>query len=223
MELMSVNIGRAEPIEKGKKSGVTGIFKRPLQASGTIGPEGLAGDVICDKQNHGGPDQAVYLYGTGDYAWWSAELGRELEPGTFGENLTIGGLESTQFNIGDRLHVGDVILEVTAPRIPCATLAARMGDPAFGKRYRAAERPGLYCRVIRAGNVQVGDPLTVGRYAGETVSALEMFRDFYLPALDEATIRRYLAAPVAIRDRERKAATLRERLAANLAAHTDGA
>jgi MOSC domain-containing protein YiiM len=218
MELISVNTGRAEPIENGKKSGVTGIFKRPRQASGYVGPEGLAGDTICDKKNHGGPDQAVYLYGTTDYAWWSAVLGRELEPGTFGENLTISELESAQFNIGDRLHVGEVILEVTAPRIPCVTLAARMGDPAFVKRFRAAERPGLYCRVTRAGSVQVGDPVTVERYAGETVSALEMFRDFYEPSLDEATIRRYLAAPVAIRDRVSKEAMLRECLAADAAA-----
>ena len=127
MELISVNIGRAEPIKKAKKSGVTGIFKRPLQAGGHIGPEGLDGDVIVDTESHGGPDQAVYVYGTNDYAWWSAALGRDLEPGTFGENLTIGGLESAQFNIGDRLQLGDVILEVTAPRIPCSTLAAAHG------------------------------------------------------------------------------------------------
>ncbi len=212
MELISINAGRAEPIENGKKSGVSGIFKRALSPSGSIGPEGLAGDVICDKENHGGPDQAVYLYGTSDYAWWSAVLDRVLEPGTFGENLTIGGLESARFKIGDRLHVGEVvILEVTAPRIPCATLAARMGDPAFVKRYRAAERPGLYCRVIRSGTVEVGDTVTVEPYAGETVGALEMFRDFYAGTLDEATIRRYLAAPIAIRDRVDKEEQLRKR------------
>jgi MOSC domain-containing protein YiiM len=212
MELISVNTGHAEPIQKAKKLGVTGILKRPLESVGYIGPEGLAGDTICDTANHGGPDQAVYLYGTDDYAWWSAELGRALEPGAFGENLTIAGLASAHFNIGDRLLVGDsvggVILEVTAPRIPCATLAARMGDPAFGKRYRAAERPGLYCRVIRPGNVQVGDTVTVEPYRGETVGVLEMFRDFYRPTLDEATLRRYLAAPVAIRDRVTKEAML---------------
>jgi MOSC domain-containing protein YiiM len=50
-----------------------------------------------------------------------------------------------------------VVLEVTAPRIPCATLAARMGDPQFVKKYRRAERPGLYCRVIREGNLQTGN------------------------------------------------------------------
>ena len=58
--------------------------------------------------------------------------------------------------------------------------------------------------MIRAGNVQVGDLVTVERYSGETVSVLEMFRDFYLPDLDEATVRRYLAAPIAIRDRVSK-------------------
>jgi hypothetical protein len=35
-----------------------------------------------------------------------------------------------------------------------------------------------------------------------------MFRDFFRPHLDEATIRRYLAAPIAIRDRIDKEAML---------------
>jgi MOSC domain-containing protein YiiM len=67
-------------------------------------------------------------------------------PGAFGENLTIGTLESALFRIGDRLHIGEVILEVTAPRIPCDTFATRMGDPTFIKRFRKAGRPELYCR-----------------------------------------------------------------------------
>ncbi len=67
---------------------------------------------------------------------------RNSGPGTFGDNLTLSDLESAQFNIGDRFHIGSVMLEVTAPRIPCATLAARMGDPHFVKKYRRAERPG---------------------------------------------------------------------------------
>ena len=42
-------------------------------------------------------------------------MGRNLGPGTFGENLTISGLESEKFNIGDMLHIGEVALQVTAP------------------------------------------------------------------------------------------------------------
>jgi MOSC domain-containing protein YiiM len=162
---------------------------------------GMEGDVICDKKNHGGADQAIYVYGAADYEWWSKELGREIAPGTFGENLTISGLESAQFNVGDSLHVGEVTLQVTAPRIPCGTFAARMNDPQWVKKFRLAERPGLYCRVIREGVVQAGDPVFVERYAEETISILDMFRDYYDKHKSEETLRRHLQAPIAIRAR----------------------
>src|SRR6266545_2215364 len=212
MQLISINIGRVQPIQRAKSSGTTGIYKLPVGAA-QITAEGLSDDAICDRENHGGVDQAVYVYGTPDYAWWSTELGRALAPGTFGENLTIADLESARLNVGDRLRIGDVVLEVTAPRIPCATLAARMGDPAFVKRFRHAERPGLYCRVIHEGVVQVGDPVRLERYVGETILAIEMFRDYYANDLDEAAIRRQLAAPIAVRARADIVERLEKRLA----------
>ena len=115
-------------------------------------------------------------------------------------------------SVGDRLLVGEVILEVTAPRQPCNTLAARMGDPYFVKRYRAAERPGLYCRVIKAGWIQAGDRVNLVPYTGETVSILEMFRDYYESELCETTLHRYLAAPIAVRARREKEAQLQRLL-----------
>jgi hypothetical protein len=39
------------------------------------------------------------------------------------------------------------------------------------------------------------------RYTGETVTILEMFRDYYNPTLDEARLRLYLAAPISSRAR----------------------
>ncbi len=212
MQLLSVNIGKARAVQV--KSGRTGIYKRPSERPVQITRTGLAGDTICDSKNHGGVDQAVYIYGTPDYAWWAEALGRELEPGTFGENLTVTGLESAALRIGDRLQVGEVVLEVTAPRIPCVTLATRMSDPAFVKRFRQAERPGVYCRVLQEGRVQAGDAVTLTPYEGETLGALEMFRDFYEPYLAEATIRRHLAAPIAARDRVEKEAQLQKLLQA---------
>lgn len=212
MNVISVNIGRAEPINNGKPSGQSGIFKRPVAAAVQVTEHGLTHDVICDVKNHGGVDQAVYIYGSIDYDWWSNTLGQTLQPGTFGENLTISELESGQFFIGDRFEIGSTLLEVTAPRVPCSTLAARMGDPTFVKRFRQAERPGLYCRVLQEGHVQEGDVVRLIRHIGETVSVLEMFRDFYEPQLDEATLRRYLDAPIAIRDRTHKEAQLQDLL-----------
>jgi len=136
-----------------------------------------------------------------DYEWWSRELGKEIPPGTFGENLTISELESAQFYVGDALHIGDVILQVTAPRIPCGTFAARMDDPQWIQRFRHAERPGLYCRVIREGIVKAGDSVTLERYTNETISIPDMFRDYYDQNKSEETLHRHLNAPIAIRVR----------------------
>ncbi len=212
MQLISVNIGQARPLQNAKASGKTGIYKLPVSAPVRVTRNGLTGDAVCDTQNHGGVDQAIYVYGAPDYAWWSEILERELAPGTFGENLTVSELESAQLCIGDRFHLGTVTLEVTAPRIPCVTLAARMGDPSFVKRFRSAERPGLYCRVIQEGYVRVGDKIILERYRGDAILATELFRDFYEPDLDEVRIRRHLAAPIALRARAAKEEQLRDLL-----------
>ncbi|HEU4326745.1 MAG TPA: MOSC domain-containing protein [Roseiflexaceae bacterium] len=204
MRVLSVNRGRVTPIANAKAIGVTGIYKGPQTGPVAVGALGLDGDAICDTENHGGVDQAVYVYGEPDYRWWAAELGRELLPGTFGENLTLSDMESAAMAAGDRLLIGDLILEITAPRIPCVTLARRMEDPAFLKRFRAAERPGVYCRVIRAGAVQAGDSVRYEPYPGERLGVIEQFRGFFEQRWDEATIRRHLAAPIAIRDRVEK-------------------
>jgi MOSC domain-containing protein YiiM len=201
MRVIAVNVGRARPIANAKSSGVTGIYKEPQTGPVPIGPLGLAHDSICDTENHGGPDQAVYVFGTPDYAWWENELGRTLEPGTFGENLTITGLESAAFSLGDRLKVGGVLLEVTGARIPCVTLAARMGDPAFVKRFRFAERPGLYCRVIETGEVQAGDPVSAAPTSGPTENVITLFREFYAGKQSADRMRYLLTLPIDIRSR----------------------
>jgi MOSC domain-containing protein YiiM len=213
MKLESVNLGQERILQHKDRVERTGIFKLPAEGSVKVTKLGLEGDVIISKKHHGGPDQAVYVYGGADYAWWSGELNKEISPGTFGDNLTIGDLESAQFNIGDYLHISDVILQVTAPRIPCATFAARMDDPQWVKKFRHAERPGLYCRVIQEGLVKAGDPVSIEKYTGKTISTLEMFRNFYDRNKSEETLRRHLSAPIAIRDRKAVEKELHELLA----------
>lgn len=213
MRLLSVNVGSVQPLAHAKASGVTGIFKQPQSGRVQVTDLGLAHDAICDTENHGGVDQAVYVFGEPDLEWWSAAVGRELGPGTFGENMTISDLVSAEYAIGDLLHIGEVTLQVTSPRIPCVTLARRMNDPAFLKKFRAAERPGLYCRVLKTGSVQAGDEVTLELYTGERVPAIDLFRNFYEPIQDVTVLQRHLAAPIAIRDRVDKEKQLQKLLA----------
>ena len=200
MKLLSVNVSRPKPIERGGKSGMTGIFKESVAGEVKVGVLGLEHDTQVDTENHGGKDQAVYLYSSDDYAWWSEQLGAVLEPGTFGENLTVSHLPEPLY-IGDRLEIDSVILEVTAPRIPCSTLAARMNDLAFVKKFAKAARPGVYTRVIQTGSLQAGDEVKYirGKY---NVTALEEFHMFYQKVQAIEDIERLLAAPIAERSRK---------------------
>ncbi|MBI4762041.1 MAG: MOSC domain-containing protein [Chloroflexota bacterium] len=201
MKLLSINIGAERQQQRNDYVETTGIYKLPVDRPVEIKSLGIEGDAICDQKNHGGPDQALYIYGSADYAWWEQELGQKLAPGTFGENLTISDLESAAFNVGDYLHIGEVTLQVTAPRIPCGTFATRMSDPQWVKKFRAAERPGLYVRVIREGVIRAGDAVTVEKYAGETISIVEIYREHYVKDKSEESLRRHLKAPIAERVR----------------------
>ena len=201
MNLISINLGRERILQRKDRFERTGIFKSPADGPVQVTKLGLEGDVIVSKKHHGGPDQAIYVYGAADYEWWSGQLGNKISPGTFGENLTISELESSQFNIGDYLQIDDVRLQVSAPRIPCGTFAARMDDRQWVKRFRHAQRPGLYCRVIKEGFVEAGDIVSIERYSGKTISILEMFRDYYDMSKSEETLRRHLRVPIAIRAR----------------------
>jgi MOSC domain-containing protein YiiM len=203
MRLSSVNIALAPSgLKVGGRMTRTGIDKRPVDHPVAVGPLGLAGDTISSKKHHGGPDQAVYVYGEDDYAWWEAELGRTLAPGTFGENLTVTGLATGSSAVGDRLQIGDgIVLEVTCGRIPCGTLTARMGIRAFTTRFRKAGRPGLYCRVIRGGRLATGDAVRYEPTAAAPLGIVEFGEMFYAGVLTRAQLERALAAPICERGR----------------------
>ncbi len=207
IQIVSVNVGRPETILHRGETHRTGIRKKPETGPVRVAEQGLTGDAVVDARHHGGPDQAVYVYRDEDYEWWASETGRDFPPGTFGENLTIRGLPENLY-IGDRLLIGDVILEATAARIPCGTLAAAMADSGFGMAFRRAERPGTYFRVLNPGELSVGDSVTLVEASVGDVSVLDLFRFAYQTSYDPRELRRFLAAPIAERVRTQVEQTL---------------
>lgn len=193
MKILAVCLGRPE-ILPGKKY-KTGINKLAIQGPVMVDAEGLVGDAILNRKHHGGVDQAVYIEGAIDLDWWQGELGRDLPYGTFGENLVIEGVESAMLAAGDRLAIGEVLLEVSSARIPCATFAAKMGEPTFVKRYTRAGRPGAYARVLQGGMVEAGQSVEFTPWSGDRVTMREMMASFGR-RLSETDRARYMAAPV---------------------------
>jgi MOSC domain-containing protein YiiM len=184
MKLLSVNVGRPRP-NPWKGLSATGIDKRPVAGPVAVtvpGPKGtgevgLGGDRVYDVKHHGGPDQAVYAYAREDLDGWEAELGRPLADGVFGENLTTLGLDVNGALIGERWRIGpDVVLEVSCPRIPCATFQGWLEREGWIKRFTRAAVPGAYLRVIEPGDVRAGDPVGIVHRPGHEVTVALAFR-----------------------------------------------
>ena len=157
----SVNVGRPKLLLINGQPNKTGIDKQPIDGPVELRDDAVAGDAVVDREYHGGYDKAVYAYASEDYAWWSGELGRELGPGAFGENLTTSGIAIAEARIGERWRVGSALLEVSEPRQPCSTLGAKMGDQRFVRRFAKALRLGTYMRIIEPGVVAAGDAIDV--------------------------------------------------------------
>lgn len=185
----------------------SGIGKQPRSGPVSVSAAGLQGDHVADQQHHGGPDQAIYAYSLDDYRWWEQQLATTMPPGSFGDNLTIEGMP-TDMNVGDRLLIGEVVLEATAPRIPCATLSKHMQDSGFALRFRRAERPGIYFRVLNEGSISAGDEVIFVADAEASVSISDLVRAYYNLSPDRNELLRLLEAPIATRFRGKFTAKL---------------
>lgn len=183
--VLSVNLAVVRP-NPYKTDLTTGIDKRPtddvvhVRAPGTkhdgLG-SGLVGDSISDRRAHGGDDQAVYAYAREDLDRWATELGRDVPGGLFGENLTTLGLDVNGARVGERWQIGgDLVLQVTDPRIPCSTFRGVIGEPGWLRTFTAAAAPGAYLRVIAPGDVRAGDPITVVHRPTHGVTVAMVFR-----------------------------------------------
>lgn len=159
--VLSVNVGRPREVGAGRHTVSTAIWKAPVEGRVAVRGVNLDGDDQADRSVHGGPTKAVYAYAIEETQTWEAELGRELGPAAFGENLTTEDLDVSDAVVGERWAVGTTVLEVVQPRLPCFKLGLRIGEPSFVRRFAQASRPGAYLRIIEEGELGAGDAIAV--------------------------------------------------------------
>jgi MOSC domain-containing protein YiiM len=157
--VVSVNVGQPAVVDWHGRAVSTAIWKQPIAARVRVRGVNVDGDGQADRRVHGGPTKAIYAYSADDYAWWETELGAVLPSGTFGENLTVTGVQPADCVVGERWRIGGALLRVTEPRIPCFKLGLRMGDAAFVKRFADAARPGTYLGIDDEGELGAGDSI----------------------------------------------------------------
>lgn len=162
--LLSLNLGRVQPLKIGPASVASAIAKRPVDGPVAVRPLGLAGDEQADLSVHGGLAKAVYAYPHEHYPVWRtlrAQAGvapwdQAPGPGLLGENLTLTGLLEADAYIGDVLRFPDCALAVSEPRLPCHKFGAAIGFAQAVKMMMQSGLCGFYLAVREPGSLAAG-------------------------------------------------------------------
>lgn len=182
---------------------LSGIHKQPVPVIEVRAPgpkrgglgSGVIGDHIGSRKHHGGDGQAVYAFAAEELDLWSTEVGRPLPDGWFGENLTTVGLDVDAALAGEHWRVGEVLLQVTGPRIPCQTFAGHMGERGWVRRFTERGRTGAYLAVLEPGRIEPGAPVVVEHRPDHAFTVPMLFRaltgddDLARAALDAGVVR----------------------------------
>jgi ferredoxin-NADP reductase/MOSC domain-containing protein YiiM len=196
MKLLSVNVSLPKTVDCDGKPVATGIFNEPVAGRVMVRRLNLEGDGQADLTVHGGVDKAVYVYDLESYSYWQRKLGRDdLAYGHFGENLTVEGMTDDRIHIGDVFRVGEALLEVAQPRVPCFKLELKMKMPGFSRQFMASGRLGFYFRVLEEGEVGAGDTIERVKTDPEQVSVRQIAHLLYFDYDNLDQIRRVLRIP----------------------------
>jgi len=180
MRLVSINTSRPKPIIYNGKEVLSGIFKQAVKGSVFVSKKNLEGDGQADLLNHGGEHKAVYGFSHNHYAYWREVLeSPDLAIGVFGENLTITNLDEEQLYIGDQLRIGDLILEVSQPRVPCYKLGVSLKNKQAPQMFTNHFETGVYFRVKQEGSICTNDTVEVIKRSAHAISVKSLFRAYF--------------------------------------------
>lgn len=195
MKVVSVHVGQPRAVPYRGREVMTGIFKQAVRGRVAVVRHHVDGDRQADLTVHGGPDKAVYAYPAEHYPYWSDRLGRALDWGAFGENLTTTGLVESDVYIGDRYRVGTAILAVTQPRRPCFKLAMKLERDDIVTLFGESGRSGFHLKVVEEGNLAAGDAIErMNPHSEHGVTVADVNR-LHMKPDDAALLARVLAAP----------------------------
>jgi len=84
----------------------------------------------------------------------------KLRPGEVKENISTRGLDVRGLRPGQRLRIGEALLEVTVPCEPCK----RMEEIRAGLKSELRGRRGQLCRMVEGGRIRAGDLIVALEY-----------------------------------------------------------
>ena len=140
-----------------------GVPKLPIEKA-EIKFEGVEGDFNkfrTEKKNSTGT-RAVTLFSLEQIEKLRSE-GHSIDVGTTGENITIEGVDWPSLEVGNRLMIGEAMIELSEPTAPCGKIGKSFIDGAFSRIDHELELgwSRWSASVIEEGHVEVGNQVII--------------------------------------------------------------
>jgi MOSC domain-containing protein YiiM len=189
MRIISLNVGLPSAQSYEGRKVITGGAKNPVPRA-VLRFANFDGDRQADRVNHGGAEKAVCVYPFDHYPYWNRQLGRDLQPGAFSENLTVSGAIETEVCVGDVFRIGEASVQVSQPRMPCNKLAGKHASKMVPKLIAKTGYTGFYMRVLSDGLVAAGEGFDLFRAHPDRITIADVNSIIYEKSYDLALIKR---------------------------------
>ena len=209
IQMLNISLPKKE-LFHGKEF-MTGMCKKPVTIPLVLTKQGFEGDGVGDLKHHGGSDKAVCVYAIDHYEYWEKILRRKMPDAAFGENLSVTDMKEDDICIGDIYRVGMATVQVSQPRQPCSTLAARYGREDFVKLVVDSGRTGFYFRVLEGGRVKASDGIFLVEQDLRRVSIAFANRIYHHERKNRKGIEKVLAVPALSESWQKSFQELKER------------
>ena len=178
MKVLSIQVGLAKNLVVKDREFSTAITKQSISGPVFLDKLGFKGDQQGNLNVHGGEGRALYVFSRKAYGLWAEVVDSEKlkTNGLFGENLTLEDIDENSIQMGDHFTLGETIIEATMPRFPCLIMADHLGFPDAMPFMNNKGRPGVLFRVIKTGNIQVGDQLNLIKKSNIPVNMMALLQ-----------------------------------------------
>ena len=134
---------------------VAGLFVSPARKSGRS--EARERVLAIENQGfegcaHGNPPRREVLLASKQHL---DDVG--VEPGAIRENVTVEGADVQIWPVGQRVRVGEAVLEITMVCDPCH----RMDELRHGLRAEIDGKRGMLAHIVKSGEIAIGDEIVL--------------------------------------------------------------